>query len=218
MLENRRHVNERRENEQNENESESSIITISDVIVGNDVLLNAGIIANTDNINENNIMSVDGDDRENANHTPGVNRDLEPYYDYDRDVVFNRVAGEVIINAENVNEYIEFEIDISDDDATEIFDFDEYQQQAALVAYSDSDNESEDSYFSKTDNTTVESNEKPECPICKNDLMNRQPRFIDTCGHMACLPCLKQLFKMSRDKWKCMLCRTAIPSKRNCKK
>lgn len=138
-------------------EDSYSIITVSDIIVGRDEMLNAGVIENVDNANgnnlnenennENNTMSEDGDS-ENGNHTPGIgaNSDFQ-YYDYDRDVIFNRANDEVIVDASNINEYIGF--DESDEDETVIFDFNEYaeQQQQPLVNYSDT--ESEDSYFSK---------------------------------------------------------------------
>lgn len=186
---------------------------------GNNNLMNGENESNRGNDNlmngENNSENESNRNNDENNDRRSIDSDIR-YYDYDREVIFNLTANpDGIVDAFNVHEYLG--VDDSDDD-TEIFDFNEYQQaqqQERLVDYSDT--ESNDSFFSKTEEPATEPTNQPICPICLRNLSNRQPRFIDTCGHFACLECMKGLFRNNRNV-RCFLCRVPIPSKRNCRR
>lgn len=160
----------------------------------------------SDVVVESHILNETIEEINNTEH----NSDME-YYDHDNGVIHPGVIIEEQLIDSDQDQFV----DSYSDNETVIID--EYeQQQHRLVPYSDT--ESEDSYFEDT----IEPNEipdiPPKCPICRDFLQNRQPRFIEPCGHFACLGCLKILFKMERSNWNCPSCRLPIVSKQKCKR
>lgn len=235
------------ENHNSDNDSviiiDDDIISVSDSdvsnpIIGNDVLLNAGIVEmhNHDDeviievpddfdsnatTEENYQIINDVSESDDGSHEEEEVRDIEMLEDFDSDATTDEIHYDDFENELTINDVF------SDDDRTVIFNYDEYarangllieRQQDRLVNYSDT--ESEDSYFEPTINPSDSgiTAQPTECPVCKDLLINKQPHFIDPCGHFACISCLKTIFRFGNMHWKCPVCRRQLESKANCKR
>lgn len=204
-----------------------SIISISDdgeqsaIVIGNDILLSAGLIENVENIENvngavivNEINEPESENEIQSNNSSGYGS-IDIALDNDDVERVGRVRNAAVIAASNIREQMMGE-DISDAE-TEIFDYEQERNHRMLVVYSDSesDESDSDSVFGKFDEPN-ESAAQPQCPVCYEELLSRQPHCIHPCGHFICLKCLIRLCKLRRREWKCPICRNQIESKGQC--
>lgn len=199
-----------------------SIITVSDdessaVITGNDVFLGTANEQSSEN-NESGINENNGGQSSENDHGYVSDSDNENA----PDPIINRARNAAVIAANIIQQIIENENNIDADDidsdaSTEPFDYEEYTYRAPrrlVVAYSDSDSDSDDSYFEKYDKSNeLLPAEHAICAPCQDPLINKQPYMIIPCRHFICVKCVKTIFKMDQHYWICPNCRRALESK-----
>lgn len=219
-----------------ENPDNISIITVSDdeppaIITGFDVFLGA--------VDEQN--NVDNDHQINANGIVQVNEiHVQNDFGYESDSnnenvpepPVNRIRNAAAAAANIIHQIIqnENENDTDSDAETVEFDYEEILRQPPparrlIVDYSDSESENDDdindndSYFEKCEESSGPLEVKPAiCPICRETLINKKPYLLGCSKHFLCAECVKGMFKMSMEEWKCPICRFYMSSKYLCKR